>query len=76
MKMLYALLLSAALFGFSTPVAWGDPVCGTGDYMNPYGNSCEPYPNRGAFANPPDLGNAPGGYPGEGPHGGNRGGRY
>lgn len=70
MKKILLALLGAAVLGVSTPVAGADPICGTGAYINGFSNSCQPLPNRGAFANPPDLGNAPGGYPGEGPHGG------
>jgi len=70
MKVVLAALLGLAVLGFFAPVAGADPVCGTGSYLNPFSNSCPALPNRGAYANPPDLGNAPGGYPGEGPHGG------
>lgn len=76
MKTLLVAALGAALIALGAP-AHADPICGDGSYMNPYANSCTALPNRGAYANPPDLGNAPGGYPGEGPHGGfGREGRY
>jgi hypothetical protein len=77
MKILFAGLMTSAMIALGAGVAQADPICGTGAYINEFSNSCQPLPNRGAFANPPDLGNAPGGYPGEGPHGGFvRGGRY